>query len=78
MLKPCSFHARLGLGPTTGLERSNPLLLAMRLCAVASGSRASSGRSGRASSGRVTSARSIVARLARRAKGALPADDTPT
>jgi len=32
----------------------------MRLCAAASGSRASSGRSGRASSGPVTSARRIM------------------
>ena len=73
MLKPCSFHGRFGLGPTTGLERSNPLLLAMRLCAAASGSRANSGRSGRASSGRVTSARSID--IVGRASSALPISD---
>ena len=60
MVKPYRFHGRLGLGPMIGLERSNALLLGMRLCAVASGSRASSGRNGRTSSGRAASARSMA------------------
>jgi hypothetical protein len=59
MVKPYRFHSRFGLGPTIGLDRSNALLLGMRLCAAASGSRASSGRNGRASSGRAASARSM-------------------
>ena len=83
MVKPYRFHGRLGLGPMIGLERSNALLLGMRLCAVASGSRASSGRNGRTSSGRAASARSIdIPRPSERglgprlrAGGGSPADD---
>ena len=75
MVKPYRFHGRLGLGPMIGLERSNALLLGMRLCAVASGSRASSGRNGRTSSGRAASARSMAtAAPSLAAGGGNPAD----